>query len=92
MKQKDVIISIPEGVPNPHLLLESVSGCKPRALFSYVYYTAGPEGSKGEQKYFSEVFMDWWIWAVIIGAAIFLVVDWFIVMGADPRRWKGGRK
>ena len=35
--------------------------------------------------------MDWWIWGVIIGAAIFLVVDWFIVMGADPRRWKGGK-
>ena len=36
--------------------------------------------------------MDWWIWVVIIGAAIFLVVDWFIVMGADPKRWKGGGK
>ena len=36
--------------------------------------------------------MDWWIWVVIIGAAIFLFVDWFIVMGVNPRRWKGGGK
>ena len=36
--------------------------------------------------------MDWWIWAVIIIAAIMLAVDWVIVMGANPHRWKGGGK
>ena len=36
--------------------------------------------------------MDWWIWAVIIVATIFLIVDWFIVMGVNPKRWKGGGK
>lgn len=36
--------------------------------------------------------MDWWIWAVAIGAAVFLIIDWFIVMGINPRKWKGGEK
>ena len=36
--------------------------------------------------------MEWWIWAAIIAAVVFLAVDWFIVMGVDPRRWKGGGK
>lgn len=31
--------------------------------------------------------MDWWIWVVII-----LAIDWVIVMGANPHRWKGGGK
>ena len=34
--------------------------------------------------------MTWWILAAVICAAVFLVVDWFIVMGANPRKWKGG--
>ena len=34
--------------------------------------------------------MAWWIWAVIGIAAAFLIADWLIVMGADPRKWKGG--
>lgn len=34
--------------------------------------------------------MEWWIWAAAIGAAVFLVIDWFIVMGTNPRDWKGG--
>ena len=34
--------------------------------------------------------MPWWIWMIVIGAIIFLVIDWFIVMGADPKQWKGG--
>ena len=29
----------------------------------------------------------WWV-AIILGVAM-LVIDWIIVMGADPRRWKG---
>ena len=36
--------------------------------------------------------MEWWIWAVVIGTAVFLVVDWFIVMGINPHKWKGGGK
>ena len=33
--------------------------------------------------------MAWWILAVAAAAAFF-AVDWLIVMGADPRKWKGG--
>lgn len=29
---------------------------------------------------------------VIGAAAVILVIDWIIVMGADPRKWKGGMK
>ena len=36
--------------------------------------------------------MDWWIIAIVIITVVFLIADWFIVMGADPRRWKGGGK
>ena len=36
--------------------------------------------------------MPWWLWLVIILTVIFLIVDWFIIMGADPRQWKGGNK
>lgn len=36
--------------------------------------------------------MDAWIWVVIIIAVIMLAVDWVIVMGRDPRKWKGGEK
>lgn len=35
--------------------------------------------------------MDW-IWIVCIGALVMLVVDWLIVMGFDPRKWRGGGK
>ena len=36
--------------------------------------------------------MNWWTW-VIIGIVIaFLVIDWIIVMGTNPRKWKGGKK
>ena len=34
--------------------------------------------------------MRWWVYVAAI-AVVFLVVDWIIVMGADPRRWKGGK-
>lgn len=36
--------------------------------------------------------MTWWIWAAVGVTVAILVIDWLIVMGADPRRWKGGRK
>ena len=35
--------------------------------------------------------MPWWLWLVIILTGIFLIVDWFIIMGTDPREWKGGK-
>ena len=37
--------------------------------------------------------MEWWIWAAI-GAAVVLMmaVDWIIVMGTDPKKWKGSKK
>ena len=36
--------------------------------------------------------MAWWVWTLISGAVAVLVVDWLIVMGADPRKWKGGER
>lgn len=36
--------------------------------------------------------MTWIGWlAVGLIAAVF-ILDWVIVMGTDPKRWKGGRK
>lgn len=36
--------------------------------------------------------MAWWIW-VLIGVGVLLaIMDWLIVMGADPRKWKGGMR
>ncbi len=29
---------------------------------------------------------------IIIGIVAVLIADWLIVMGPDPRRWKGGGK
>ena len=34
--------------------------------------------------------MAWYWWAAIVIAVCVLVADWLIVMGADPRKWKGG--
>jgi hypothetical protein len=34
----------------------------------------------------------WWVWVLIGAAAVLLIADWLIVMGADPRKWKGGMK
>ena len=34
--------------------------------------------------------MAWWIWAAIGITVACFIVDWLIVMGADPRKWKGG--
>ena len=34
--------------------------------------------------------MEWWIWVIIAVMTIIIIIDWFIVMGADPRKWKGG--
>ena len=35
--------------------------------------------------------MSWWIPAAVIIAAVLILIDWLIVMGADPRRWKGDK-
>lgn len=35
--------------------------------------------------------MRWWVYVAAI-AVVLVVVDWIIVMGADPRRWKGGKR
>ena len=35
--------------------------------------------------------MNWWIWAAA-GAAVLLFIDWLIVMGPDPRKWRGKKK
>lgn len=34
--------------------------------------------------------MDWWVWALIGVASVMLVIDFFIIGGVDPRKWKGG--
>jgi len=34
--------------------------------------------------------MEWWIWVIIAVMTIIIIIDWFIVMGKDPRKWKGG--
>jgi hypothetical protein len=36
--------------------------------------------------------MTWWIWAAVGVMAAILMIDWLIVMGKDPRGWKGGKK
>ena len=36
--------------------------------------------------------MEWWLWLVVIGVIGFLIADWFIVMGWNPKRWKGGER
>ena len=36
--------------------------------------------------------MDWWIWGMIGAAVIALIIDFLIIGGADPRKWKGGGK
>lgn len=35
--------------------------------------------------------MSWWIPVAVIAAA-FLIIDWFIVMGPNPKQWKGDKK
>ena len=34
--------------------------------------------------------MEWWIWTAVGVAAVMLLIDWMIVMGVNPRKWKGG--
>ena len=36
--------------------------------------------------------MTWIGWLAIGLMAAILVLDWLIVMGTDPKKWKGGRK
>jgi len=36
--------------------------------------------------------MSWIWWVVILAIAAGFVIDWLIVMGPDPKKWKGGRK
>ena len=36
--------------------------------------------------------MSWMGWAAIGFAIAIFVLDWIVVMGADPHKWKGGRK
>ena len=36
--------------------------------------------------------MAWWVYVLIVLAVAVLAADWLIVMGADPRKWKGGRR
>ena len=36
--------------------------------------------------------MDWWIWVAVVLAVVMFAIDWLIVMGTNPRNWKGGEK
>lgn len=36
--------------------------------------------------------MSWWGWCLVAAAIVVLIADWLIVMGADPKKWKGGRR
>jgi hypothetical protein len=34
--------------------------------------------------------MSWTAWVIIGAITAALIIDWFIVMGFDPKKWKGG--
>ena len=36
--------------------------------------------------------MEWWIWVAIVVAVIALAIDFAIIGGMDPRKWKGGKQ
>ena len=36
--------------------------------------------------------MTWIGWTVIGVVVVCIVIDWLIVMGTNPKRWKGGEK
>ena len=36
--------------------------------------------------------MEWWIWTLIGVTIIALAIDFVIIGGKDPRKWKGGGK
>ena len=36
--------------------------------------------------------MEWWIWVIIVVTAVVLVIDFAIIGGMDPRKWKGGKR
>ena len=33
-----------------------------------------------------------WLWVLLGVAVVFGTIDWFIVMGKNPKNWKGGKK
>lgn len=35
--------------------------------------------------------MSWIWWVVIAVAVVMLAIDFLIIGGADPRKWKGGK-
>ena len=36
--------------------------------------------------------MAWWVWLILGLCTVGFAVDWLIVMGTNPRKWKGGNK
>ena len=34
--------------------------------------------------------MSWISWAIIAVIVVMLIIDWLIVMGKNPKKWKGG--
>ena len=80
-----------------HIFHRSVSGCSRKRSFYMRFYRsivirAAPD-SKANKIIFSGVMrVPWWAWMIIGIIIVFMAVDWVVVMGADPRRWKGGKK
>lgn len=33
-----------------------------------------------------------WIWVGAVVAVLFFIMDWLIVMGSNPKKWRGGDK
>lgn len=33
--------------------------------------------------------MPWWGWVIIGVMAVCTAVDWIVIMGVNPRRWRG---
>ena len=46
---------------------------------------------RGVFLYKEVISVPWWLIMIIGAAAAIFVIDWLIVMGADPRKWKGGK-
>lgn len=36
--------------------------------------------------------MEWWIWVAIAVTVVALAIDFAIIGGMDPRKWKGGKQ
>ena len=76
-----------------HIRRLSVSGVQDRERsFSMPIISTRSCAKQGEQKTFGGFCMEWWIWVAIGVAIIALAIDFAIIGGMDPRKWKGGKQ